>query len=107
MHSISGSSGINVSSVATINEPVCIPSEPFTFTEREPINIKITDFGVGLMIILFGLLLANWVDKHWLWIVQPDGYRAPEVILDMSWSTPIDIWSFGCIVFPYLNYHLT
>jgi serine/threonine protein kinase len=46
-------------------------------------------------------MLANWIDKHWLRIVQPIGYRAPEVILDAPWSTPIDIWSFGCIVISF------
>ncbi|KAK5729208.1 hypothetical protein LTR15_002350 [Elasticomyces elasticus] len=30
-------------------------------------------------------------------LVMPSVYRAPEVILGMSWSYPIDIWSFGMI----------
>ncbi|GLB44360.1 putative protein kinase domain containing protein [Lyophyllum shimeji] len=29
--------------------------------------------------------------------------RAPEVILGHAWSTPIDIWSVGCIVFEHLT----
>lgn len=29
---------------------------------------------------------------------QPHEYRAPEVFLDVPWSTPADIWSFGCMV---------
>jgi len=43
-------------------------------------------------------MVANWIDRRWLRIVQPDGYRAPEVTLEAGWSTPVDIWSFGCIV---------
>lgn len=30
--------------------------------------------------------------------VQPDIYRAPEVILEAPWSYQIDIWSTGCMV---------
>ncbi|KAK5709190.1 hypothetical protein LTR17_020014 [Elasticomyces elasticus] len=34
-------------------------------------------------------------DKPHHGLVMPSVYRAPEVILGMSWSYPIDIWSFG------------
>jgi serine/threonine-protein kinase SRPK3 len=30
--------------------------------------------------------------------VQPDIYRAPEIILEVPWSYPIDIWNAGCMV---------
>lgn len=30
--------------------------------------------------------------------VQPDIYRAPEVILGSPWSYQIDIWNTGCMV---------
>ena len=30
--------------------------------------------------------------------VQPDVYRAPEVILEAPWSYQIDIWNAGCMV---------
>ena len=30
--------------------------------------------------------------------VQPDIYRAPEVILEVPWSYEIDIWNAGCMV---------
>ncbi|KAK3307672.1 kinase-like domain-containing protein [Chaetomium strumarium] len=30
--------------------------------------------------------------------VQPDVYRAPEVILEAPWSYPIDIWNAGCMI---------
>ena len=30
--------------------------------------------------------------------VQPDLYRAPEVILKVPWGYPIDIWNAGCLV---------
>ncbi|TDL24708.1 kinase-like protein [Rickenella mellea] len=34
---------------------------------------------------------------------QPVLLRAPEVILGYDWSTPIDIWSVGCLVFEFLT----
>ena len=30
--------------------------------------------------------------------VQPDVYRAPEVILEAPWSCEIDIWNAGCML---------
>lgn len=30
--------------------------------------------------------------------VQPNIYRAPEVMLKAKWSYPIDIWNLGCMV---------
>lgn len=29
--------------------------------------------------------------------VQPNVYRAPEVILEVPWSYSIDIWNLGCV----------
>lgn len=33
--------------------------------------------------------------------VQPNVYRAPEVILEAPWSYQIDIWNVGCMVSTY------
>lgn len=30
--------------------------------------------------------------------IMPDVYRAPEVILKMSWDCKVDIWSVGMVV---------
>ncbi|KAK3048122.1 hypothetical protein LTR09_010461 [Extremus antarcticus] len=30
--------------------------------------------------------------------VQPNIYRAPEVMLEVPWSYPIDIWNLGCMI---------
>lgn len=30
--------------------------------------------------------------------VQPDVYRAPEVIFEVPWSYSIDVWNLGCMV---------
>lgn len=36
--------------------------------------------------------------------IQPDHYRAPEVILGTGWSYSVDIWSLGVLVRFYLLY---
>jgi serine/threonine protein kinase len=30
--------------------------------------------------------------------VQPDVYRAPEIIFEMQWGSAADIWNIGCLV---------
>lgn len=30
--------------------------------------------------------------------IMPNVYRAPEVILGVPWSHPIDVWGFGMVV---------
>lgn len=30
--------------------------------------------------------------------IQPNVYRAPEIILDIPWSYSVDIWNVGCVV---------
>uniref|UniRef100_A0A4W3H1M4 dual-specificity kinase n=1 Tax=Callorhinchus milii TaxID=7868 RepID=A0A4W3H1M4_CALMI len=34
-------------------------------------------------------------------IVSTRHYRAPEVLLELGWSQPCDVWSIGCIIFEY------
>lgn len=40
---------------------------------------------------------ADW--EHHSTVVSTRHYRAPEVILELGWSQPCDVWSVGCIVF--------
>lgn len=35
--------------------------------------------------------------------IQSRFYRAPEVILGISYTTAIDMWSFGCILYELFN----
>ena len=37
-------------------------------------------------------------DTEHLEDVQPNFYRAPEVILEVPWTYSIDIWNVGCMV---------
>lgn len=59
-------------------------SRPMLLTKGEP---AITD-----------LSEARYGDsKHTDWIM-PNVYRAPEVILGLPWSYPVDIWGFAMVV---------
>ncbi|XP_028405017.1 dual specificity protein kinase CLK2-like isoform X1 [Dendronephthya gigantea] len=51
-------------------------------------DIKVIDFGS-----------ATYEDEHHSRTVSTRHYRAPEVVLELGWSYPCDIWSIGCIMF--------
>lgn len=54
---------------------------------RNP-EIRLIDFGS-----------ATFDHEHHSTIVSTRHYRAPEVILELGWSQPCDVWSIGCIMF--------
>ena len=54
-------------------------------------------------LIDFGSATFEW--EHHSSIVSTRHYRAPEVILELGWSYPCDVWSIGCIVFEL--YHVS
>jgi len=59
-------------------------------------GIKIIDFGSGC--------LEN--EKIYTYI-QSRFYRAPEIVLGITYTTAIDMWSFGCILYElYVGYPL-
>lgn len=51
-------------------------------------DIRLIDFGS-----------ATFDHEHHSTIVSTRHYRAPEVILELGWSQPCDVWSIGCIMF--------
>lgn len=51
-------------------------------------TIRLIDFGS-----------ATLEDEHHSTIVSTRHYRAIEVILQLGWSYPCDVWSIGCILF--------
>uniref|UniRef100_A0A674C5Q2 dual-specificity kinase n=1 Tax=Salmo trutta TaxID=8032 RepID=A0A674C5Q2_SALTR len=53
-------------------------------------NVRVVDFGS-----------ATFDHEHHSTIVSTRHYRAPEVILELGWSQPCDVWSIGCILFEY------
>ncbi|XP_063213064.1 dual specificity protein kinase CLK2 isoform X1 [Chroicocephalus ridibundus] len=52
--------------------------------------IRVVDFGS-----------ATFDHEHHSTIVSTRHYRAPEVILELGWNQPCDVWSIGCIIFEY------
>lgn len=42
---------------------------------------------------------ATFDHEHHSTVVSTRHYRAPEVILELGWSQPCDVWSIGCIMF--------
>lgn len=47
----------------------------------------------------FGLATRLEEEDDWgVWPIQPDHYRAPEVILGNGWQMPTDIWNLGVLV---------
>ncbi|XP_028295453.1 homeodomain-interacting protein kinase 3-like [Gouania willdenowi] len=64
---------------------------------EDPIRVKLVDFGMASS---FSAITPGM-------IVQPIGYRAPEVCLGLPFSGAIDMWGLGCtLAFLYLNDHL-
>ncbi|KAL7978134.1 hypothetical protein Chor_005121 [Crotalus horridus] len=52
--------------------------------------IRLVDFGS-----------ATFDHEHHSTIISTRHYRAPEVILELGWTQPCDVWSIGCIIFEY------
>jgi CDC-like kinase len=48
-------------------------------------------------LIDFGSSTFDW--EHHSSVISTRHYRAPEVILELGWAQPCDVWSIGCIVF--------
>lgn len=69
--------------------------------KRDERHIKNSD----IRLIDFGS--ATFDHEHHSTIVSTRHYRAPEVILEVGWSQPCDVWSIGCIMFElYTGYTL-
>ncbi|XP_077384457.1 dual specificity protein kinase CLK2b isoform X4 [Festucalex cinctus] len=53
-------------------------------------TVRLVDFGS-----------ATFDLEHHSTVISTRHYRAPEVILELGWSHPCDVWSIGCILFEY------
>jgi len=56
----------------------------------------------GIKVIDFGSAVFDFGSRGHGHLVQTRHYRAPEVVLGMCWSFPIDIWSIGCILLEFI-----
>jgi mitogen-activated protein kinase 15 len=71
--------------------------KPSNILVNSDCTIKICDFGLvrSLTLKQLGAVLTEGVATRW--------YRSPEVLLgSKSYSTPADLWSFGCIIYEIL-----
>ncbi|XP_066268950.1 dual specificity protein kinase CLK2-like isoform X1 [Branchiostoma lanceolatum] len=67
--------------------------------KRDEKYVKNTD----IRLIDFGSATFDW--EHHSTIVSTRHYRAPEVILELGWAQPCDVWSIGAIIFElYLGF---
>lgn len=55
-------------------------------------EIRLIDFGS-----------ATFDDEYHSSVVSTRHYRAPEIILNLGWSYPCDIWSIGCILVEFFT----
>lgn len=55
-------------------------------------DIRLIDFGS-----------ATFDDEYHSTVVSTRHYRAPEIILQLGWSFPCDIWSIGCIIVEFFT----
>nr|XP_057917982.1 homeodomain-interacting protein kinase 2-like isoform X2 [Doryrhamphus excisus] len=63
----------------------------------EPFRVKLIDFGCSLH-------TSNVIPGM---IIQPMGYRAPEVTLGLPISEQVDMWALGCVLtFLHIRQHL-
>uniref|UniRef100_A0AAY5EU80 dual-specificity kinase n=1 Tax=Electrophorus electricus TaxID=8005 RepID=A0AAY5EU80_ELEEL len=81
-------------------ENILFVNSDFTITyniekKREERTVKST----AVRVVDFGS--ATFDHEHHSTIVSTRHYRAPEVILELGWSQPCDVWSIGCILFEY------
>ncbi|TNY24482.1 kinase-like domain-containing protein [Rhodotorula diobovata] len=61
---------------------------------------KILD-DTGIQLIDFGS--ATFEGDYHATVVSTRHYRAPEIILNMGWSYPCDMWSIGCILVEFVT----
>ena len=64
----------------------------------KPENVVLADgFSANVKLIDYGS--SQYSSQSNRFYIQSRYYRAPEVILELSYSYPIDMWSFGCLLF--------
>ncbi|KAG7272391.1 hypothetical protein CRUP_035586 [Coryphaenoides rupestris] len=53
--------------------------------------------------IALSSVLATFDHEHHSLVISTRHYRAPEVILELGWCHPCDVWSIGCILLEYYS----
>ena len=76
-----------------------IPSSSTT-TQRQARQRRVL-LDTEIRLIDFGS--ATFDDEYHSSVVSTRHYRAPEIILNLGWSFPCDIWSIGCILVEFFT----
>ena len=76
-----------------------IPSSSMTTSRTSKQRRVLLDSEIRL--IDFGS--ATFDDEYHSSVVSTRHYRAPEIILQLGWSFPCDIWSIGCIIVEFFT----
>ncbi|OJJ44440.1 hypothetical protein ASPZODRAFT_71973 [Penicilliopsis zonata CBS 506.65] len=64
---------------------------------------KIADFGLATRLDTLSTLNGMAGEQLGIYPIQPDYYRAPEVILGCGWDFKADIWNFGVLLWNILG----
>lgn len=71
---------------------------PLELRDLKKMVPKIVDFGLATRLESNNLGVKGEKKEIGIYPIQPDRYRAPEVILGCGWSFGADIWNFGVLV---------
>lgn len=81
-----------------LNTLTFLQDEEIIHSDLKPENILLRQSNMtGIKVIDFGCSCRK-DENVFGYYVQSRYYRAPEVLLGMDYSYPIDIWSLGCIL---------
>lgn len=84
--------------------------QTFTYDRKIPSSVRAQPksaktrrvlFDSEIRLIDFGS--ATFEDEYHSSVVSTRHYRAPEIILNLGWSYPCDIWSIGCILVEFFT----
>lgn len=78
-----------------------VPSASRNPSSRNPPKLRRVLLDPEIRLIDFGS--ATFDDEYHSSVVSTRHYRAPEIILNLGWSFPCDIWSIGCILVEFFT----
>lgn len=74
-----------------------------TSTKTTPRQAKLRKVLLDPEIRLIDFGSATFDDEYHSSVVSTRHYRAPEIIMQLGWSFPCDIWSIGCILVEFFT----
>jgi len=87
---------LKLENVLLVSRAPFVPSTKITSVRRQAGARVLAPAATDIKLIDFGGATYDW--EHKSAVINTRQYRAPEVILNMGWSMPSDVWSAGCIL---------